>query len=200
MKNIFLILITIVTISCKAQTVPLNTYYDDTNIGAYFKDTYDEMNRYTGTWQFTNANDTLTIVIQKKTHVYDGEEYYEDLLIGEYRYVSNGIEIVNTLPLLSNFSIIGREHNISGKYQIGKNIYLACSDCNNNEKRFMLNFWDPDRIYLSLSIVLRYLPISLGEPEKLTATLIANNGVILPNANSPTEARVPYGEYLMIKQ
>jgi hypothetical protein len=34
----------------------------------------------------------------------------------------------------------------------------------------------------------------------MTATLISNSGVYLPDPNSPTEARVPYGEYLLVKQ
>ena len=64
----------------------------------------------------------------------------------------------------------------------------------------MLNFHDPERNYLSLSLVLRYLPQSFGTPEKMTAALIDNDSVMLPDENSPTVPRVPYGEYLMVKQ
>ena len=199
MKNIFLTLIAIITISCKAQTVPLNTHYDDTNIGAYFKDTFNEMNKFEGTWEYSNGTDTLKIIIKKKTHYFDGE-YYQDLLIGEYQFINNGQEIVNTIPNNSfDWSNID-ERNIGGWRFITNNEVLLCSNCSQNEKRIKLFFSDPERNYLSLSLVLRYLPQSIGEPEKMTATLISNSGVVLPDANSPTEARVPYGEYLMIKQ
>ncbi|MGV7105575.1 DUF6705 family protein [Flavobacterium sp. U410] len=199
-KKIFFTILTIFTIiSCKAQTVALNTYYEDVNIGAYFKDLDNEMDKYVGTWQYTHGTDTLTIVLQKNIHVFDGE-YYEDLLVGEYRFVNNNQEIVNTLPRFSDFSILGRKHLISGRRQIANNIYLVCNDCNSNEKRFMLNFHDPERNYLSLSLVLRYLPQSFGTPERMTATFIDNDSVMLPDENSPTVPRVPYGEYLMVKQ
>ncbi|MGV7105577.1 DUF6705 family protein [Flavobacterium sp. U410] len=200
MKNIFLLLICVVfVISCKAQTVSLTTPRYEVFQGAYFKDLDNEMDKYIGTWQYTHGTDTLTIVLQKKTHIYNGK-YYEDLLIGEYRFASNGIEIVNTLSLLSNTTIIGREHNISGRFIQPYNMYPICNDCNSNEKRFMLNFHDPERNYLSLSLVLRYLPQSFGTPEKMTATLFDNDSVMLPDENSPTVPRVPYGEYLMVKQ
>ena len=106
-RIIFLTLIAIITISCKAQTVPLYASYREYTQGTYIKDTFNEMNKFEGTWQYTNGTDSLTIVMQKKTHIYNGE-YYEDLLIGEYRFVSNGTEVVNTLSLLSDFAIIGR--------------------------------------------------------------------------------------------
>lgn len=199
MKNIFLTLIIILSYSCKSQTVPLNTYYDDVNLGAYFKDTFDEMDKFEGTWQYTNGVDTLTITIQKKTHIYSGK-YYEDLLIGEYRFTSNGVEMVNTLSKLNDFTIIGREHSISGRFIQPHNMHPICSNCAPNEKRFILHFHDSERNYLSLSLVLRYLPLSLGEPEKMTATLISTHGGMIPDENSPTLPRVPLGEYLMIKQ
>ncbi len=200
MKKTLLIIMSIIfTISCKGQTVSLTTPRYEVSQGAYFKDLDNDMNKFVGTWQYINGNHTLTIVLQKKTYVYNGK-YYEDLLVGEYRYESNGVEIVNTLSNLINPEIIGREHEISGRFIQPHNMYPICNDCYPDEKRFMLNFHDSERNYLSLSMVLRYLPQNTGEPEKMTATLISNHGVMIPNENSPTEPRIPYGEYLMIKQ
>ncbi|KGO86208.1 hypothetical protein Q764_13740 [Flavobacterium suncheonense GH29-5 = DSM 17707] len=184
--------------SCKAQVVPLNTYYDDASTGAYFKDTFDEMNKFVGTWKFTSGNTTLTITLEKKENVFDGE-FYEDLLIGEYKYVKNGIELINTLPVLNDPSITGRYHNISGRQIIPNNIFVLCNDCTQNERRFKLHFNDPQRDYLSVSIILRYL-LNESNPNKMTVTVFANDGVMLPYNGAPTEPRVPYGEYLMIKQ
>jgi hypothetical protein len=202
MKKISSVILIIFTfISCKAQqTVSLDASYWEYPHGTYIKDINNEMDKYAGTWQYTHGTDTLTIVIQKKIHVFDGE-YYEDFLSGEYRYVSNGVEVVNTLPVLNDpANINGDNSNIQGRYLINNTIYLVCNDCNSNEKRFKLSFWDPERNYLSLSLVLRYLPQSFGTPEKMTATLIDNDSVMLPDENSPTVPRVPYGEYLMVKQ
>ncbi len=199
MKNLNILVLLLLSINCKAQTVTLTTPRYQILQGAYFKDTLNDMDKFVGTWQYSNGVDLLTIIIQKKTNVYNGK-HYEDLLIGEYSYVNNGIEVVNTLPLLNDNTIIGREHNISGRHLILNNIYITCNDCGTNEKRFMLNFHDPERNYLSLSLVLRYLTPNIGEPIKMTATLISNGGGIIPEENSPTNPRIPYGEYLMIKQ
>ena len=200
MKKIFLtIIVTFVFISCKSQTVPLNTYYHDVSSGAYFKDMLGELNKFEGTWQYTNSTDTLTIIIQKRTHVFDGE-YYEDLLVGEYRFISSGVELVNTLPFLFDFTTIGGQHKINGRNFISNSENPICNSCTSDEKRIKLYFHDPERNYLSLSLVLRYLPQLPGEPEKMTATLISNHGGMMPNESSPTVPRVPLGEYLMIKE
>lgn len=199
MKNILLLVTIIIAIACKAQTVPLNSNYWEYPQGTYIKDTFNEMDKFVGTWQYNNGTDILTIVLQKKIHVYDGE-YYFDMLIGEYQYTNNGIEIVNTLSLLNNSNYPINEHYIGGEYIINNDSYPPCINCINNEKRFKLGFGDPERNYLSLSLVLRYLTPNIGEPIKMTATLISNGGGIIPEENSPTNPRVPYGEYLMIKQ
>ncbi|MGV7105574.1 DUF6705 family protein [Flavobacterium sp. U410] len=202
MKNIFFTILTIFTIiSCKAQQiVSLDASYWEYPHGTYIKDINNEMDKYAGTWQYTHGTDTLTIVLQKNTHIYNGE-YYFDFLIGEYRFVNNGIEVVNTLPVLNDpANINGENCNIQGGFILPNNMYPICNDCNSNEKRFKLSFWDPERNYLSLSLVLRYLPQSFGTPEKMTATLIDNDSVMLPDENSLTVPRVPYGEYLMVKQ
>lgn len=196
MKNINLISIIVAfTLSCKAQTVPLETSYYDVVPGAYFKDTLNQMDSFVGTWQYTNGNTTLIIVLQKKEHVYDGE-FYEDLLVGEYKYIENGIEIINTLPLLSG--IDAQQQNIVGNLTISKDRFLACQDCAINERRFLLSFKDPERDYLPTKIVLRYL-LAQSNPDKMKI-LIYGEMVILPDENSPSETRVPYGVYLMEKQ
>lgn len=200
MKKIFFTtILTILAMACKAQTVPLDASYWEYPEGTYIKDTFNEMDKFVGTWQYTEGTNTLVIVLQKKTHIYNGE-YYEDFLVGEYRYVSNGVEIVNTLPLLnSTININGDNNNIQGKMIIPNNMFPSCDDCVDSERRFQLGFYDPDRKYLSLSLIIRYLAPSAGLPIKMTATLVSNGGVIVP-VNSPTEPHVPYGEYIMIKQ
>lgn len=185
--------------ACKAQTVSLDASYWEYPEGTYIKDTFNEMDKFVGTWQYTDGTNTFIIVLQKKTHIYNGE-YYEDFLVGEYRYVSNGVEIVNTLPLLNaSININGDDNNIQGKMIIPNNMFPSCDDCDDIERRFQLGFYDPERKYLSLSLVIRYLAPSTGLSIKMTATLVSNGGVIIP-VNSPTEPRVPYGEYIMIKQ
>ena len=202
MKKISSIILIIFTfISCKAQQiVSLDASYWEYPHGTYIKDINNEMDKYIGTWQYTHGKDTLIVILEKKIQVYNGE-YYEDFLNGGYRYVSNGVEVVNTLPVLNDpANVNGDNSDIQGGLIISNDMYPICNDCSPNERRFKLYFSDPERNYLSLSLVLRYLPQSFGTPEKMTATLIDNDSVMIPDENSPTVPRVPYGEYLMVKQ
>ena len=194
MKNIVAVITILLTLSCKAQIVPLDTDEWEVPSGSYFKDIQNEMDKFVGTWAYTTQNETLTLTIQKRQMVYTGK-HYEDLLIGEYHYVKNGVEIINTLPLLNDNMIIGHNHNISGNFFIPINLFVNCNNCSPSEKRIKLHFSDPQRDYLSVSIILRYL-LNESNPNKMTATVFANDGVMLPYDGAPTSPRVPYGEYL----
>lgn len=203
MKNIILITILFFALlSCKAQSpiVGLDAPTTTPN-GAYLKDTNNELNKFEGTWIFTNGTTTFTVELEKKEMIYDGFKYYSDELFGAYSYSTNGVEIVNTFPLITETETDLDNTKIGGNYIIPNDLYVACDDCAPNERRLMLYFSDPERSYLSVSIILRYIQdAELGEPAKMTATIVSNGGGMIPNANSPTETRVPYGEYLMEKQ
>ena len=71
-----------------AQEVP-----DDIVPGTYYQD--NAINNYVGTWKWTSGADTFTIALVKKK--YDLDDHSRDVLSGGYRYVKNGIEIINTL-------------------------------------------------------------------------------------------------------
>lgn len=200
MKYIFKLTIILLALSCKAQSpvVPIDTYRQDTTLGAYFKDLNNELNPFVGTWKYTNGNTFFTITIAKEEMIYNGK-YYEDLLVGEYRYVENGVEKVNTLPLLSSPLITGGDHSISGRKVINPDYYNPpCNECAPNERRVKLYMNDPDRDYLPLdSITLRYLPNE--SPEKISIIIKGESGGSIP-VGVPDEPRFPYGEFVLIKQ
>lgn len=202
MKTIYfnIIGLLLLSMSCKAQSpiVPIDNKYKDTPLGGYFKDLNNELDKFTGTWLFTNGNTSFKIKIDKKTMFFEGE-YYEDILVGEYQYVEDGIELINTIPQLLQNPDDVFNRNIGGRYIISINQVVACEDCLPNERRLKLYISDPERSYLSISLVLRYL-LDESNPEKMTATVVASDSVILPHEDSPQSLRVPYGEYLMVKQ
>ena len=51
MKKIFLFIVLVSLISCKAQTYPLRTYGISIPMNAYLKDTNNELPAYEGTWK-----------------------------------------------------------------------------------------------------------------------------------------------------
>tara|TARA_R110002012_G_scaffold291564_1_gene486099 strand:+ start:119314 stop:119931 length:618 start_codon:yes stop_codon:yes gene_type:complete len=204
MKNIILITILFFALlSCKAQTPVVGLDAPTTTpSGAYFKDINNEFNKFEGTWVFTEGTTTFTVALEKKEMVYDGFKYYYDELFGAYSYITNGVEIVNTFPLITETETDLDNTRIGAPSIIPNNLYVACNDCLPNERRLQLYFSDPERPYLSVSIILRHIQDAdqFGQEAQMTATIVSNGGGMIPNENSPTELRVPYGEYLMVKQ
>jgi hypothetical protein len=109
MKQLFLLIAMIPFWNCKAQSPILPLLSGDSgNIvqGAYYKDLDNVFDKFVGSWKYTNGSTSLIITFKKKTIFYNiYDDYYEDILVGEYKYIENGIEIVNTLPNLTiNYS------------------------------------------------------------------------------------------------
>ena len=140
MRTITIVCTLMFLINCKAQT-PILPLYNNENYGdlegAYYKDTFNDFNLFEGTWQYTNGNNIFKIVLQKKEMVQyispmGGRSYYKDILIGEYKYIKNGIEKVNTLDFLNNSYSDPYEHYIAGgitieKYDPNGRVCIGCN-------------------------------------------------------------------------
>ncbi|MCK8479059.1 DUF6705 family protein [Psychroserpens algicola] len=75
----------------------LNTEYTP---NMYISDIDGLFNPFVGTWEWTNGNETLTIVLYKvpQVHTTVGERtFYCDELYGKYKYEQNGTTIINTI-------------------------------------------------------------------------------------------------------
>ena len=95
MKQITLITIVIFSFfNCKAQSpildMEINAKMDSPN-NSYYKDVNNILNTFEGTWLYVNGNTSLKIKLVKNTMFFNGD-YYEDLMIGGYQYIENGIE------------------------------------------------------------------------------------------------------------
>jgi hypothetical protein len=135
-KILYIIPILILAFSCKAQS-PIINIEDQTGDdieGAYYKDTNNLLDPFVGTYIYTNGNTSLKIVLQKKTMSSMNNYYFEDLLIGEYQYVENGVEKVNTLNQLSINYADQSKHSINGN-GILTGTQRGCDTCGPNEIR-----------------------------------------------------------------
>ena len=85
-------------LSCKAQIIiqTLDNFDLDTPTGGYYQDTNYLLDPYIGTWTHTNGTTSLTMKLRKVIRFYNGK-FYSDLLVGEYQYIENGVEKLNTL-------------------------------------------------------------------------------------------------------
>lgn len=108
MKKIFyILLLSLSFINCKAQTISMTTTnYNNIPNGAYIKDLDGKLNSFAGTWKWTNGSDEFILKLVK-VEMYNSSglnEYYEDKIMGGYKFTQSGIEIVNTLTFNTSFN------------------------------------------------------------------------------------------------
>ena len=204
-RIIFLTLIAIVTITCKAQSPIINILDKDgtRDINAYYKDVNNLLNQYEGTYLYTNGTTSFKIVLVKKIMQFNGE-YYEDLIIGEYQYIVNGVEIVNTLSELNTTYSNQRRHNIDGNSLISKNNRSwVCPNCNVNEKRLEASIRDASTDRYA-TIIMRKLSMlnSSGDDVETLHIKIGQvmGGAYDVNVGPPADFSLPLGELTLIKQ
>ncbi|THF51845.1 hypothetical protein E6C50_08820 [Flavobacterium supellecticarium] len=177
---------------------------------AYYKDVNGLLNQYVGTWIYSNGNTTLKIIFIKKpmTYVSSFKNYYEDYLVGEFQYIENGVEKVNTLPNLSaSYSDI-MDYNLFSVAMMKKDSYPLCPECGEDERRLLMFFNEPSRRNIwngiSNNFVIRKF-IQNGQEKLKVQFVYTGNG--LETLNSPdgqftniNSFNVPYGEYILTKQ
>ncbi|KQT23974.1 hypothetical protein ASG22_08090 [Chryseobacterium sp. Leaf405] len=98
MKNLFLIILIITTVSCKAQTYLLRTFTEIPE-NSYLKDTNNELQYYEGTWKGEWNNKIIYISFKKLTNTYKSSlNQYRDFLIGRFKVtdLNNNILFDNT--------------------------------------------------------------------------------------------------------
>lgn len=151
-KHIFLTISFILFgISCKAQNPVINI--SDRNgeyiNGAYYKDVNNILNQFEGTYVYDDGVDYLKIVFQKKVMQFTGS-CYQDLLIGEYQYKKNGVEIINTLNKLTTALTNVYDYSIDGNYFL--NNHTPFDDYTTDNFRINLGMDVPNGIYADLDV------------------------------------------------
>lgn len=186
-------------INCKAQNPIINLetpgFLPKTR-NAYYKDVDNYLSQFAGTWAYNNGNTTLKIVIQKKEMKLMPGGFFEDMLIGEYRYIKDGVEKVSTLPNLDVDFPDPYGHRIVGNLMQGKMGNPLCFDCSDTDRKVVrLYFYDPIT-KLNAELYLRYL----GNNQM---RIFIRQKMILSTPEHPvtnTIMTVPTGEYIMTRQ
>ncbi|MFT4780524.1 MAG: hypothetical protein ACJAZK_002967 [Psychroserpens sp.] len=196
---ISILLITLLISSCKAQIAPLYLMNPDLPEGTHFKDLDNNLDNFEGTWKW-QSNDSIIIIklIKQENIFFDNTNQYEDFVIGEYKFTVNGTIVQDYISRLNDLSIKDFGHYLSGNYIMHKGQYPKCDECTIEEKRLQLYFQDPLYEYLNSAMVLRH-KIDNGI-EKIDVVFYSFSGSVLPNVDSPSQNRIPYGNYTFIKQ
>lgn len=199
MKNILKILLfSAFTFSSYAQTHTLDISDKGWKLenGAYYKDQNNLLDPFVGTYLYNNGNTSLKIVLQKKTmSTPANNRYYEDLIIGEYQYIKNGVQLVNTLGRLNVNKTNGWNYSISGS-NIVTNAGL-CRDCSPNEKALLLGFSDDITDNYALIFLIRRV-VENGQPA-IKINLRWGSRTHIKNTPSLPSPNIPGGEYILKK-
>ena len=198
MKQVIIISAIMIVFSCKAQSViiPLDnvTHHPD-NPDYYVKDVNNEFNKFEGTWKYQNANTEITFKLKKEVHYQlSSRNEYQDLLVGEYQYIENGIEKANTLSDFMNPNIEGYAHKISG----GSYTHVLPGFCEDNspisEIKISLFVSHPIDEFVDGRAILRY--VNDNGTDKLEACIYDYTTL----GDSDVRLEIPNGYYVFIKQ
>lgn len=200
MKNLILIVLLLLSINCKAQSPIIDIIDDDGSEinGAYYKDVNNLLNPFEGTYIYTSGSTTLKIVLVKKVLQYNSQ-YYEDLIIGEYQYIKDGVQIANTLSEISTTYLNQRNHKIEGNLIVDKNYRVwKCTSCSLTENRLSTQIEDVVSERFA-ELVLRRTTEGGQEVMKIKITHVSG-GTYDSTTGPPAEFALPVGEFTLIKQ
>ncbi|WP_396151517.1 DUF6705 family protein [Flavobacterium sp.] len=100
--SLFLFLFSAVTLSAQIVERPIETFYEPNQPKhVYYKDVNHLLNKYVGSWEYTNGGHYFKITFTKHTAVRETPvantkiTIYTDRLVGNYQYRLNGIDIYN---------------------------------------------------------------------------------------------------------
>lgn len=159
------------------------------------------MNTFEGTYIYTNGNTTFKIVLEKKVKQPIGL-HYDDLILGEYQLIENGVEKINTL---SNLNVVYAnqfaKHSIAGSGVLWNNSRLwKCPECLPNEKRLGIRIKDVISGRYADMLIRR----TMVNGQQVLQVKIYNitSKIIDEDAPSPPELpfALPKGIFNMIKQ
>ncbi|WP_116788401.1 DUF6705 family protein [Flavobacterium psychrotrophum] len=169
----------------------------------YYKDTFNDFDKFTGTWKYTNGTTSLTITLQKKIkqeHTLN-KFYYEDIVIGGYKYVENGVEKVNTLHLLMLNMPSNYDYPIVGTIIAGPGS-IYCQGCGVSDRKLLLQFSEPNREVPGYEPEMIFQRADSGSVQKLKLKFRTISGRYDEEGVTPqyTSYSIPFGEYLLVKQ
>ncbi|KMQ69561.1 hypothetical protein ACM39_00395 [Chryseobacterium sp. FH2] len=127
-KAFLYLLISLFSISCKAQQYPLNTNYSQIPNNAYIKDLNNDLNKYVGNWNVSVGSKQIHLYITKQENRpinLMSKSYFSDVLVIKYEILVNNQIVESTKNFtLENANITSIDLDIDGSiifdYEGGK--------------------------------------------------------------------------------
>lgn len=206
MKYLNIVLILLFSNNIKSQTIIdiTNTSFSSIN-NAYYnyykKDLNNVLDPFQGTYVYTNGNSSFKIILKKMVKQPVGL-HFEDLIIGGYQYILNGVEKVNTLPYIDVvYSNQFSKHAIVGNGILDNIHRPKCPQCNSSEKR--LGIIIRDKISERTADILFRRTIMNGQ-EIMQVKIYNIRGHVIdvgdPSTLNQPAFALPSGEFTMVKE
>jgi hypothetical protein len=200
MKNFKYLVLFLFSIACKGQNpiIDITSSRFGQPAGYYMKDINNLLNQFEGTYLYTNGATSLKITLVKKIQQYNGS-FYEDLIIGEYQYIENGIEKINTLNKINIVYNDQRSHSIDGNLIVNNNFrYWKCPSCSSNEKRLSCSFNDPSNERYA-NITIRKNNENNQEKIIIKISHVSKRVDLSLSADQNSNFSIPLGEMTLLK-
>jgi hypothetical protein len=198
-KYIYFALLCVSILTCKAQS-PIYDISEPSwgkTAGSYFKDLNGELGGYDGTYLYTSGTTSLKIVLKKKVLSY--RYYYEDLIVGEFQFIKNGVELNNTLENINvNYTDESVNHVITGGLILTGTMW-GCPDCAPTEKRLRVGFVDNKSNNIA-TIDIRKTSVNGTPAIKVNIESGGDIRTKIDGEPAPLPPTIELGDYLMIKQ
>lgn len=204
MKNLYYILITLFIINGYSQCnniVNLDGEFRSVYLGEqgyYYKDLNNVLNNFEGTYLYNNGSISFKMKLLKKIMSKNGTYNCEDMLIGGAEYITDGLLIWNTIPLLNTFFDDGDKYKFSAS-----NIYTGddrgCDECGINEKWLGGYITDPITDQ-SCEIFIRKIIHNGQEAIKISFHIDITRRFYKEGTTPPPPMNIPYEDMILIKQ
>lgn len=170
MKNLkkFLMIITLlVSVITQSQTIKDINAFPWAEPGVYYKDLNNVLDPFVGTYLYNDpaTNTSFKIILQKKQGSLF-HSFYQDMLVGAYKFIKNGVVKVDTENDLLNNYPDGRSSVING-YMILDGTERGCTDCLPNEKRILGSINDPNSTGFVDDLFIRKITVNNQEAIKI---------------------------------
>lgn len=203
MKNTALttLFLFLVTISCKSQSIR-NLEIEDYNFesGYYYKDINNKLTPFVGVWRYTNGNTLLELNIQKKeNHFFNSLNYSTDILLGEVKYIENGIVKIDRIQNFNINNINGSVHenfSMVGKRIIPNTSSPYCAQCSPFYKRVYITFHDFLEPTLSFN---SYIGLTDEPGFNQLIFMLHQATSVIPDDGLPHTQTIPSGIYTLTK-
>ena len=202
MKNIFiLVVISFITHNISAQIIV--DLDDDSKKsfapGYYYKDFNNYFDPYIGTWKYVNEQTEMTVTL-KKIIKNDEGKYYSDILVGDMRYVKNGIVQFDNLSRITGGPQTNpKVHDLYGTYFLKPNHFPKCPECPANERRINMIFYGSDNNDQGGGIVLQRITTS-GQPDTIKLTIKYLMEIDIEGEPAPLPPKIEGLEFVLTKQ